>query len=56
VLARLARRCYHRRRIVLLAWIGLLIVAVAAGGLLKGAWATNGRLPGTATPRRPTTC
>ena len=47
MLARLARRCYHRRRLVLLAWIGLLIVAVVAGTAFKGTWATSGRLPGT---------
>jgi len=34
VLARLARFSYQRRRFVVLAWIGLLIVAVAAGVLL----------------------
>jgi RND superfamily putative drug exporter len=47
VLARLARACYHRRRFVVLGWIGLLIVAIVAGGALKGAWSTSGRLPGT---------
>jgi len=51
VLARLARRCYQRRRLVLLAWIGLLIVAVVGGGALKGAWSTTGRLPGTDSQR-----
>jgi RND superfamily putative drug exporter len=47
VLARLARYCYQRRRLVVLAWIGLLILAIAGGSALKGAWATSGRLPGT---------
>ena len=47
MLARLARRCYHRRRLVLFAWIGLLILAIGAGSAFKGVWATNGRLPGT---------
>jgi RND superfamily putative drug exporter len=47
VLARLARRCYHRRRLVILAWIAFLVVAVAGGGALKGKWSTTGRLPGT---------
>ena len=47
MLARLARFSYHRRKLVLLGWIGLLIVAVVAGGALKGEWSTSGRLPGT---------
>jgi len=48
VLARLARFSYQRRRFVVLAWIGLLIVAVAAGSALKGQWQTSGDgLPGT---------
>ncbi|HEV7864443.1 MAG TPA: MMPL family transporter, partial [Acidimicrobiia bacterium] len=51
MLARLARFCYHRRRLVVLGWIGLLIVSIVAGGALKGAWATSGSLPGTDTQR-----
>jgi RND superfamily putative drug exporter len=47
VLARLARFSYQRRKLVVVAWIGLLIVAIAAGGALKGEWSTSGRLPGT---------
>jgi RND superfamily putative drug exporter len=47
VLARLARFCYRRRRLVLVAWVAFLAVAIAAGGALKGKWATTGRLPGT---------
>ena len=47
MLARLARYCYQRRRLVVLAWIGLLVLAIAGGSALKGAWATSGRLPGT---------
>src|SRR2546421_8695668 len=51
VLARLARYCYQRRRLVVLAWIGLLIVAIAGGSAFKGAWSTSGRLPGTDSQR-----
>jgi RND superfamily putative drug exporter len=47
VLARLARFSYQRRKLVLLGWIGLLIVAIVAGSALKGEWSTSGRLPGT---------
>ena len=39
MLARLARYCYQRRRLVVLAIVG--------GSALKGAWSTTGRLPGT---------
>ena len=51
MLARLARFSYQRRKLVLLGWIGLLIVAIAAGGALKGEWSTSGRLPGTDSQR-----
>jgi RND superfamily putative drug exporter len=47
VLARLARFSYSRRRFVVVAWIALLVVAIGAGGALKGEWSTSGRLPGT---------
>ena len=47
MLARLARFSYQRRKLVLLGWVALLIVAIAAGGALKGEWSTSGRLPGT---------
>jgi RND superfamily putative drug exporter len=51
VLARLARVSYHRRRLVVLAWVGLLILAIGGGAAFKGAWATSGRLPGTDSQR-----
>jgi RND superfamily putative drug exporter len=51
VLARLARFSYHRRWLVLGTWIALLVVAVAAGGALKGEWSTSGSLPGTDSQR-----
>jgi RND superfamily putative drug exporter len=47
VLARLARFSYQRRWLVLVSWIALLVVAIVAGGALKGEWSTSGRLPGT---------
>ncbi|HEV7535762.1 MAG TPA: MMPL family transporter, partial [Acidimicrobiia bacterium] len=51
MLARLARFSYHRRRLVVLAWIGVLVLSVVAGGALKGAWSTSGSLPGTDTQK-----
>ena len=51
MLARLARFSYHRRRLVVLAWIGVLVLSIVAGGALKGAWSTSGSLPGTDTQR-----
>jgi RND superfamily putative drug exporter len=51
MLTRLARRCYHRRRLVTLAWVGLLVLAVAAGSQLAGKWSSSGRLPGTESQR-----
>ena len=51
MLARLARFSYQRRKLVLLSWVGLLIVAIGAGGALKGEWSTSGRLPGTDSQR-----
>src|SRR5262245_7430150 len=47
MLSRLARTSYRRRRLVLAAWIGVMILMVTAGSSLAGSWATNGRLPGT---------
>jgi RND superfamily putative drug exporter len=51
VLARLARFSYHRRWLVLGTWIALLVVAIVAGGALKGEWSTSGSLPGTDSQR-----
>jgi putative drug exporter of the RND superfamily len=51
VLARLARFSYHRRWLTLGCWIALLVVAVVAGGALKGEWSTSGSLPGTDSQR-----
>ncbi|MEW6473370.1 MAG: MMPL family transporter [Actinomycetota bacterium] len=48
MLARVARFSYHRRRLVVLGWIAFLVVAIAAGGALKGEWESTGDgLPGT---------
>jgi putative drug exporter of the RND superfamily len=48
VLARLARFSYQRRKLVVLGWVAFLIVAIAAGGALKGEWESTGDgLPGT---------
>ena len=48
MLARLARFSYQRRKFVVLAWILFLVVAMFAGGALKGEWETSGGgLPGT---------
>ncbi|HET9772845.1 MAG TPA: MMPL family transporter [Acidimicrobiia bacterium] len=51
MLARLARFSYHRRWLTLGCWIALLVVAIAAGGALKGEWSTSGSLPGTDSQR-----
>ena len=51
MLARLARTSYHRRWRVVFAWIAVLVVAIVAGGTLKGEWATSGRLPGSDSQR-----
>jgi RND superfamily putative drug exporter len=51
MLARLARFSYHRRRRVLAAWLIALALALTVGGSLAGAWANNGRLPGTDAQR-----
>ena len=48
MLARLARTCYTRRRLVVVAWVVLLFVAFGAGKFLKGEWETSaGGLAGT---------
>ena len=51
MLARIARTSYHRRRLVVAAWVAFLVLAVVGGSALKGAWATSGRLPGTDSQR-----
>ena len=42
MLARLARFSYHRRWLVVLAWIVFLVAAGFAGSALKGEWETSG--------------
>src|SRR4051812_20978937 len=49
MLGSLARPCYRHRRIVLVLWIIGFVVAIVAGGALKGEYANQGRLPGTDT-------
>jgi RND superfamily putative drug exporter len=51
MLARLARFSYRRRRRVLAAWLVALALALTVGASLAGAWANNGRLPGTDAQR-----
>jgi RND superfamily putative drug exporter len=51
MLARLARFSYRRRRRVLAAWLIALALALTVGASLAGAWANNGRLPGTDAQR-----
>jgi putative drug exporter of the RND superfamily len=48
VLARLARFSYRRRKLVVVAWIAFMFVAVFAGAAFKGEWKTSmGGLDGT---------
>jgi putative drug exporter of the RND superfamily len=47
VLARIATTCFRRRRLVLLAWVAVVVTAVLAAGSLAGAWADDARLSGT---------
>jgi RND superfamily putative drug exporter len=48
VLARLARFSYQRRKLVVLAWIAFMVLAVFAGMTFKGEWKTSlGGLSGT---------
>jgi RND superfamily putative drug exporter len=51
MLSRLARTSYRHRRLVLAAWLGLMLFMVTVGGSLAGTWATDGRLPGTDSQR-----
>jgi RND superfamily putative drug exporter len=47
MLARIATTCFVHRKRVLLAWMALLIVAVAGGVTLAGPWASSATLKGT---------
>jgi RND superfamily putative drug exporter len=48
VLARLARFSYRRRKLVVVAWIAFMFIAVFAGSAFKGEWKTSmGGLNGT---------
>src|SRR3954465_2219186 len=48
VLARLARFSYQRRKLVVVAWIAFMFLAVFAGKTFKGEWKTSlGGLGGT---------
>ena len=51
MLARIARASYGYRRLVVAAWIVVLIVAIAAGSQFAGKTADKGRLPGTDSQR-----
>ncbi len=45
MLARIARTCFRRRRLVLVAWVAVLVAAIAGGSALAGHWATNDDAP-----------
>ena len=47
MLTRLARGSYRHRRVVVVAWVVILIVTVVGGSALAGDYATAGRLPNT---------
>jgi putative drug exporter of the RND superfamily len=51
VLARVARVSIRHRRLVLLAWVALLVAALAASGAVGARYASNFSLPGTDTQR-----
>jgi len=46
-LARLADFAFRRRRTVLAAWVGALLVIVALGGALRGEWSADYATPGS---------
>jgi RND superfamily putative drug exporter len=45
VLARIARTCFRRRRLVLVTWIAVLVAAITGGSALAGHWATGDDAP-----------
>jgi RND superfamily putative drug exporter len=47
MLARLAAYSYRRRRLIVITWIALVILAVGGSTALAGKWTNTGRLPGT---------
>ncbi len=47
MLTRLARGSYRHRRVVVVAWVVILIATVVGGSALAGDYATAGRLPNT---------
>ena len=51
MLTRIARTSYRRRRLVVVAWVVVLIAGVTIGSRLTGDWAEGGRLPGTDSQR-----